>query len=46
MKPLLSSLSSLWFYVRAFGAFVLLAVLALGIAWQDITTRDENEVDT
>lgn len=45
MKPLLSALSSLWFYTRAFGAFALLSVLALLVAWQDVTTKKEETID-
>lgn len=39
-------LSALWFYARAICAFALLSVLALLVAWQDVTTRDEKSIDT
>jgi len=39
------SLSSLWFYSRAICAFALLSLLALLVAWQDVTTKREMDVD-
>jgi len=39
------SLSSLWFNTRVFCAFIGLAILALLVAWQDVTTRNEEEID-